>query len=160
MVTVVPRKFEDFDFGVDIQVLRKFVPSQQCHQFVPYTDVEAAVIPKIMDITHLEKRVYLKPQPKKSVATNRRELESVTKGFDSKRVLDLGVAPLQRIINEMKSVSSGTADEGPDRSAVARASGLAGYCAYLKGGSDRYEPKAHSPRALRNTKNPNTWSTF
>jgi hypothetical protein len=154
---------------VNLQELKQFVPSKQGHHFVPYTEVDAVEIPKILDIAQHHKRIYLKPQPVKSVAVKRREQESLSKGLDSKRVLDLGVAPLQRIINEMKSVSSGTADEGPDRSAVARASGLAGYCNFLTGsgggggsggigGSDS-ETKA-SPRALRNPKNTQIRTTF
>jgi hypothetical protein len=99
-------------------------------------------LPKFMDITNNEKRVYLKEE---RVATSKTtegpsSLDHVYKSFDSKKFLDLGVAPLQRIINEMKSISAEGADDHYDQRA-AKASGLLNYCEFLQGSAAAARPR-------------------
>lgn len=89
-----------------------------------------------MDITNNEKRVYLKHQFNRNAEQNHgtsgREFADLHPTYDSKRYLDLGVAPLQRIINDLRSITSQTAEDFCDHRA-AKASGLAPYSEYLQG---------------------------
>lgn len=91
-------------------------------------------LPKFMDITNNEKRVYLKEERITATqsAGGASSLDHVYKSFDPKKFLDLGVAPLQRIINEMKSISEQGSDDHFDHRA-AKASGLQNYCEFLQG---------------------------
>ena len=86
-----------------------------------------------MDITNSNKRVYLREQQQDRVTEGAVEnQEALYSGFDSKRFLDLGVAPLQRIINELRSLSAENTDEHYDHRA-AKAAGLVNYCEFLQG---------------------------
>lgn len=87
-----------------------------------------------MDITNNEKRVYLKHQfrQEKGDILRGNGPEDLYSSNDSKRYLDLGVAPLQRIINDLRSISSHSAEDLCDHRA-AKASGLVGYGEYLQG---------------------------
>lgn len=87
-----------------------------------------------MDITNNEKRVYLKHKFVQKTEQSQgpdgsNELGST---YDSKRYLDLGVAPLQRIINDLRSITSQTTEDFCYHRA-AKASGLLPYCDYLQG---------------------------
>ena len=75
-------------------------------------------------------------------------------GFDTKRFLDLGTAPLQRIINELKSISSDTSEDTYDRKA-ARASGLKAYCDFLHG--DSLPPKGRASKSKQRRVLVNMW---
>lgn len=87
-----------------------------------------------MDITNNEKRVYLKHQfnMEKENKLRHEGTEDLYTSYDSKKYLDLGVAPLQRIINDLRSISSHSAEDLCDHRA-AKASGLVGYGEYLQG---------------------------
>lgn len=122
------------------------MPVERCHQYVPYMELSEKSLPKFMDITNKEKRVYLKDERVTGLKTveGASSLDHVYKSFDSKKFLDLGVAPLQRIINEMKSISAEGADDHYDQRA-AKASGLQNYCEFLQGSA-----AAHRPRPMAN----------
>ena len=125
-------QFSDFRFGSNTNNhVLKAEDTGICHQYVPYCDFEASELPKIMEITNHDKRVYLK-QKQLKVMQRQVEEDEMPHGFDSKRLLDLGVAPLQRIINELKSISAESTDDSYDKK-VAKASGLINYCDYLTG---------------------------
>eukprot|EP00600_Ochromonadales_sp_CCMP1393_P000059 CAMPEP_0174982044 /NCGR_PEP_ID=MMETSP0004_2-20121128/16247_1 /TAXON_ID=420556 /ORGANISM="Ochromonas sp., Strain CCMP1393" /LENGTH=162 /DNA_ID=CAMNT_0016233897 /DNA_START=69 /DNA_END=557 /DNA_ORIENTATION=+ len=154
------KKFEEFDFGLNPRLNNKSLTQNRCHQYVPYADVSAQELPKVLDITNQERRVYLMPQQKrKGFSLGSKGLwdddeSTAGQAFDPRRVLDLGVAPLQRIINEMRSVTSGNNDEGSDHKIVARASGLVKYCDYLKGEETREfttHPLRNKPRGYART---------
>ena len=105
---------------------------EKFHQYVPYMEHGDKEMPKILDITNHTKRVYLRDEKKVIKEKSRQDFSSVHKNVDSKRFLDLGVAPLQRIINELKSLSSEPTEDHYDHRA-AKASGLVDYCDFLRG---------------------------
>ena len=87
-----------------------------------------------MDSTNNEKRVYLKHQNLKAETDSlkRNNSEDEYTSYDPKKFLDLGVAPLQRIINDLRNITSQTSEDLCDHRA-AKASGLIGYCDYIQG---------------------------
>lgn len=101
--------------------------------YVPYVEFNCRELPKFMDITNHDRRVYLKEerQPINNVISC--DLEINHQSIDSKRFLDLGVAPLQRIINELKSISVEANDESYSQKTTKASSGLVNYCGYLQG---------------------------
>jgi hypothetical protein len=105
-----------------------------CNHYVPYSTFETLERPKVMDITNHKKRVHLKDIRNSTSMDGKAEvdLDFLPATFDSKRILDLGVAPLQRIINELKSISTESNDNSYDHN-VAKASGLVNYCDYIRG---------------------------
>lgn len=128
-------QFADFRFNNEaIRKVRKPLESTNCHQFVPYSSFASHELPRFMDITNNEKRVYLKHQfnLEKENKLRHEGTEDLYTSYDSKKYLDLGVAPLQRIINDLRSISSHSTEDLCDHRA-AKASGLVGYGEYLQG---------------------------
>ena len=82
--------------------------------------------------------MYLKHQYHSSTEQTQRKdgLDDLHPQYDSKRYLDLGVAPLQRIINDLRSITSQTAEDFCDHRA-AKSSGLVPYSEYLQGGTKK-----------------------
>lgn len=116
--------------------------NETCHYYVPHMEIREKDIPRFMDITNHSKRVYLKDERFASKQNSTVQSESIYKAYDSRKFLDLGVAPLQRIINELRSISAESSEEHYDPRS-ARAAGLVGYCDYLHGGP----PNANSAKA-------------
>lgn len=128
-------QFSDFRFNYDqTKRARKPKASGDCHQYVPYSSFTEHELPKFMDITNNEKRVYLKHQFNRNTGQNQDKsgFADLHPTYDSKRYLDLGVAPLQRIINDLRSITSQTVEDFCDHRA-AKSSGLASYTEYLQG---------------------------
>ncbi len=134
-MTVLQLQFAEFRFNNEVaRKDRKPLESTNCHQFVPYSNFANHELPRFMDITNNEKRVYLKHQFHHETGNKLRHegTEELYTSYDSKRYLDLGVAPLQRIINDLRSISSHSSEDFCDHRA-AKASGLVSYGQYLQG---------------------------
>ena len=104
-------------------------------QYVPYSAMEQRDIPSIVDITKHKTRVYLRPQQINRIQKDLEQKEDFPTNFDAKKFLDLGVKPLQRIIDEMKSLTSEVPDESYNPKA-AREAGIIKYTDFLHGTVD------------------------
>lgn len=107
--------------------------TESFRQYVPYASLKSHDLPKLLDITNNDKRVYLREQSRDRTVHETNTEHSLYNGFDSKRFLDLGVAPLQRIINELRSLSAENAEEHRYDHRAAKESGLINYCEFLQG---------------------------
>jgi hypothetical protein len=127
----VSAQFSEFGFTEEKLQIRRSTHHDAYHQHIPYIAVGHREIPRLMDITNHPARVYLghEKQSKKEVLEVDRD--GVYNSFDAKKFLDLGVAPLQRIINELRNLSTESAEEHYDHRAV-KTSGLPGYCDYIR----------------------------
>lgn len=80
---------------------------------------------------NLTKRMYLHHKEVERITHEVEEKEAIfTQDLDAKHFLDLGANPLQRIIDDMKSLTARNA-VGPFDPNAARNSGLESYCDYL-----------------------------
>ncbi len=105
------------------------------HQYVPGSAMVSVANQSTMNIIGQSKRIYLSPVAHLNGAVGFASVPDSTSTDEEaefKQALYLGVAPLQRIINEMKASTSGAVVDRFDPHA-ARMTGMVSYCGYLTG---------------------------
>lgn len=100
-------------------------------------------MPSIVAIIESKKRIYLDQKLLTNKNSNGKEnnqskLPSV---LEEKVLLDLGVEPLRRIVNEMRRIGSENIPYNFDNKA-GKAAGLIHYCSYLRGEGPKSNSKA------------------
>jgi len=138
--------------------------SSRWHQYTPHISITSTEPqPTILELINQKERVYYRYEDNETIHENEDvpselEAEHVT----TKSILDLGVAPLQRIIYEMKHLTTNSSkktienvsdgkgnymDLLKEANLAAREAGLQPYCSYLK--NNVHEPDSRNHRRLR-----------
>ena len=100
-------------------------------QYVPSPALDPTKAPNILNLMNLSKRLYLHHQEVERITHDVESKEAIfTQDLDAKHFLDTGVNPLQRIINEMRALTTKNGPAAYDPN-TARKSGLESYADYL-----------------------------
>ena len=127
--------------------------SEKWKQYVPFVLVENPDLPSVNELINTKERVFYRHKevdasPRHQMSrggTAQSDVRTIQSVADS--VLDLGITPLQRIILEMRHLTTDTSDQHlnynssgrneldllKESKAVAELSGLMPYCDYIQG---------------------------